>query len=185
MRSATLVTRAIKPSDVDRFDREPQQAQSTPTHTRSAFSPENSRFEIVPGQTHPEGATVHSRGQMVSDQNFTLDLIRCGDQILELLRSRHMKDCTLFLRRKEDVIEHYIVDHCTESVTWVDEQRPDTLFGLPDHQERNILKEEYWAHMENYPGSRFVGSKSTQRLKDILSSLAIGIKLRLRYIWHG
>ncbi|KAG8678627.1 hypothetical protein FRC09_019684, partial [Ceratobasidium sp. 395] len=47
------------------------------------------------------------------------------------------------------------------------------LSGLPDHHEHNMLKEEYWTHMENFPGPRYVEPRDIQRLKDILSSLAI------------
>ncbi|KAG9125271.1 hypothetical protein FRC07_008314 [Ceratobasidium sp. 392] len=79
----------------------------------------------------------------------------------------------MFLRRKEGVVEHYIADHLAETVIWLDKKRPTTLKGLSADQERNILKEEYWTHMENFPGSRYVGSRSIQRLMDVLSSLAI------------
>jgi hypothetical protein len=86
-------------------------------------------------------------------------------------------DVTAFLRLKDTVIEHYVIDHESETVSWANNQSPESLHGLTENRKHNTLKEEYWTHMESFPGTRDVKPSSVQKLKDVLSSLAIGMFL--------
>ncbi|KAG9080832.1 hypothetical protein FRC06_006116 [Ceratobasidium sp. 370] len=172
----------MKPSDFDRFSK---RTEDTPTAlnlgdwpTRSAAPSYDDQIEVSPALIQ-EGSRVFSRGRFVSDRAFTRDLIRCGNTMLEQIIARGLKDITLFLRKREDGIEHYVADHAAETITWANNQRPESLCGLSRDQERNILKEEYWTHMENFPGARRVNGANIEHLKDVLASLAIGMSLIL------
>ncbi|KAG9079879.1 hypothetical protein FS749_008203 [Ceratobasidium sp. UAMH 11750] len=93
--------------------------------------------------------------------------------MLEQLSAHGLNNITLFLKKREGTVEHYAADHAAESIIWVDNQQPDSLYGLPETQKRNLLKEEYWTHMENFPGVKHVDETNIQHLKDVLSSLAV------------
>ncbi|KAG9125272.1 hypothetical protein FRC07_008315 [Ceratobasidium sp. 392] len=101
------------------------------------------------------------------------DLLSIGEQILEQFSSRNRTDITGFLRLKDKMIEYYLVDHREKTVSWVDNQRHESLAGLAPHQVNNLLKEEYWTHMESFPGVRPVDQSCVQALKDVLTSLAV------------
>ncbi|KAG8714945.1 hypothetical protein FRC09_017076 [Ceratobasidium sp. 395] len=124
-------------------------------------------------QIHPEGSQVHCRGQLVSDNVPSANLLNVGEQILEQYNSLSLTDVTVFLRHKGETIEYYVADHQAKTVSWADNQRHTSLSGLAPNREHNLLKEEYWTHMENFPGVRCVDGSCVEDLKDVLASLSV------------
>jgi hypothetical protein len=143
---------------------------------RSASAPED-HVEIAPGLIHPEGSKIYSHGRLVSDDVLTHDIIEAGYQMLEQYSCDGQTDVTAFLRLRGTEIEHYVVNHESETVSWANNQSPESLYGLTENRKHNTLKEEYWTHMEGFPGTRNVKSSCVQQLKDVLSSLAVGMPL--------
>lgn len=129
------------------------------------------------GSIHPEGGLVYNSKQLVSDCPISSNLRGIGDQIVSRCSIMGQHDVTVFLRRKGAIVEYYVADHLDESILWINAQRPDGLQGLTESRVRNTLCEEYWAHVEAFPGVRPVSAKSLYRLKDVLSSLAVGMLL--------
>lgn len=128
---------------------------------------------------HPEGGLVYCCKCLVSDCPISNSLRDIGDQIVDRCSTMGRRDVTVFLRHEGPIIEYYAADHADESIFWINGQRPDCLRGLPESRVGNTLCEEYWAHVEAFPGAWPIGVKSIRRLRNALSSLAIGVSLSL------
>ncbi|KAG8791672.1 hypothetical protein FRC12_008462 [Ceratobasidium sp. 428] len=184
--NSNLTLQPILPQSFDRFDRRPNHASndSTPVHynasaytgqlkTRGSLEPATSNISTALNQVHPEGSCVYSHGQLVSDDILASNLLDVGEQIVEKCNFHKFSDITVFLRRKGATVEYYAVDHQEKTVRWASDQKHESLSGMTPSREHNILKEEYWTHMENFPGVRPVEASCVQDLKDVLASLAI------------
>jgi hypothetical protein len=106
---------------------------------------------------------------------------------------------------------YYIADHANQSIFWADTQEPESIqcsegimrgrqscasistgrnstFGCAD----NILREEYWKHVEYYPCHREVSKMHFEELKNLMAGCATGrssvaylaevIQLRLAFV---
>ncbi|KAG8735033.1 hypothetical protein FRC10_011073 [Ceratobasidium sp. 414] len=181
--SLDLKLQPILPRDFDRFSRRSGDASNRPTqHLTSVSGNLNSRGNLeflengtatISSSTHPEGSEVYSEGQLVSDDVLTPNLLDAGDYILDRYRSHNLTDITVFLRLNKAIVEYYVAEHQAKTVSWADNQRHESLSGLVANRVRNMLKEEYWTHVENFPGIRHIEASGVQDLKDVLASLAI------------
>jgi hypothetical protein len=111
---------------------------------------------------------------VVSDCHISDYIQDIGNQIVARCSKLGLHDITVFLKRRDLEIQYYVADHSSETLIWINGQQPVALRGLVESRAQNILHEEYWGHMEAFPGARPVSSKAITKLKNVLSSLAIG-----------
>ncbi|KAG9091792.1 hypothetical protein FS749_016243 [Ceratobasidium sp. UAMH 11750] len=72
-------------------------------------------------------------------------------------------------------IRYYLVNHTTRTVMWVDSDGvPAAVSTVEPQRAQNMLCEEYWVHMENFPAPIPAGAEDLRHLKVVLASLAVG-----------
>lgn len=129
--------------------------------------------------THPEGSIAHSSGLVVSNVPVTESLEELGNSILEkagfeICGSKPRATVFLMPDEKGPRVQYYITDHSARTVLWAGgDDVPNPIAAMEHSRARNILREEYWVHMENFPAPVPATMKDLEELKAVLGSLAI------------
>lgn len=134
---------------------------------------------------HPEGSAYTCRGQLVSDGHIGKTLTAIGDHIVGQCHAHGLTDVTVFLRYSHGLVEYYITDHTTHTVVWGNGERPGSLADEEETKVRNMLSEEYYAHLESFPGARPVTREDIQGLINVLAGLAAGAIIQRIRKEHG
>ncbi|KAG9119404.1 hypothetical protein FRC07_005585 [Ceratobasidium sp. 392] len=126
----------------------------------------------VPIATHPEGSLIWGSGSVVSNEPLNGPIEAIGKSLLE--RAGINEHTTVFVKLNMRCLEYYIVDHSAKTVTWVEgDSTPDAISMADPYRARNMLREEYWTHMENFPAPTPASVEDLQELKLVLTSLAV------------
>ncbi|KAF8678896.1 AMP-binding enzyme C-terminal domain [Rhizoctonia solani] len=76
---------------------------------------------------------------------------------------------------------YYIVDHAKQSIFWADIREPESIKEIKGIARDNILREEYWKHVEYYPCHREASRMQFEELKDLMAACATGKYLGFRF----
>ncbi|KAG8707545.1 hypothetical protein FRC09_001768 [Ceratobasidium sp. 395] len=69
---------------------------------------------------------------------------------------------------------------------WAGDDVPSTVPVADQQRAQNMLHEEYWMHMENFPAPVPASAEDLQHLKVVLASLAVENVARLwSMVWHA
>ncbi|QRV83849.1 transmembrane protein [Ceratobasidium sp. AG-Ba] len=175
------------PSDYDRFVIRNRRNTNERTWT---FVPNPARIESVesPGATgeptpspriHPEGSFVHASDLVVSSVPVAEPLQKLGSLLLE--RAGFQSDdpkqratVCLLPDEKGPRVQYYIIDHSSRTVVWADgDDVPNAVSAAEPGRAQNILSEEYWVHMENFPLPVPASLEDLHELKVVLASLSV------------
>ncbi|KAB5593280.1 hypothetical protein CTheo_3283 [Ceratobasidium theobromae] len=121
---------------------------------------------------HPEGAPISFRGKTVSSQQLTETHITLASEILgecESCVAAAAADVTLFLEILGHLASYYVVVHDSKTIVWIAGHRPSSF----EDATRAKHDQEYWTHMENFPGPRFSTPEDIRLLKHVLAANAI------------
>ncbi|KAG8773535.1 hypothetical protein FRC12_002486 [Ceratobasidium sp. 428] len=120
---------------------------------------------------HPEGSVIHYTGCVVSNQPVDEPLEGLGRSLLE--QAGLDRYTTAFVMPDRSCIQYYLVNHSTKTVLWVGDDVPSTVPVADPQRVQNMLHEEYWMHMENFPAPVPAFAEDLQQLKVVLASLAV------------
>ncbi|KAG9125567.1 hypothetical protein FRC07_007057 [Ceratobasidium sp. 392] len=71
-------------------------------------------------------------------------------------------------------IRYYLVSHSAKTITWAGDDSIPTAVSTADPQRaQNMLREQYWMHLENFPAPVPATAEDLKQLKVVLASLAI------------
>ncbi|KAG9126065.1 hypothetical protein FRC07_005043 [Ceratobasidium sp. 392] len=111
--------------------------------------------------THPEGSVIHSAGCVVSNSSVDEWLEALGRWLLQ--QAGLDQYATAFVNRDGP-----------QAVMWVDgDGVPAAVSNVDPQQAQNVLCEEYWMHMENFPSPVPATKEDLNQLKAVLASLAV------------
>ncbi|KAG8764780.1 hypothetical protein FRC12_007895 [Ceratobasidium sp. 428] len=68
---------------------------------------------------------------------------------------------------------YYLVNHSAKTITWAGNELPSSISAAEPQRAQNMLREEYWMHLENFPAPVSASVKDLQDLKVVLASLAV------------
>ncbi|QRV97955.1 hypothetical protein RhiJN_25974 [Ceratobasidium sp. AG-Ba] len=128
---------------------------------------------------HPEGSVIHCSELVVSSMPVTESLREIGNSLLEkagFQTSDHQRRATICLipDGKGTRVRYYIADHSARTVLWIDgHDAPSAISTAEVGRARNVLAEEYWVHMENFPAPVSASLDDLHELKIVLASLAV------------
>ncbi|KAG8736037.1 hypothetical protein FRC10_009869 [Ceratobasidium sp. 414] len=131
--------------------------------------------------THPEGSPIYFAGCVVSTQPVDETLQALGHTLLERAGLK-TSDCsaTAFVMPDGPHVRYYLINHATKAVIWADgDGVPTALSAAEPRRAQNMLCEEYWTHMENFPAPVPAPAEDLRQLKVVLASLAIGEFMKL------
>ncbi|KAG9091675.1 hypothetical protein FS749_016359 [Ceratobasidium sp. UAMH 11750] len=177
------------PSDFDRFapkttsDHKPRPPPArswvfvqTPTLLHIDAPKQDTTKDISVSITaHPEGSPIHFAGSVVSNQPVDETLRALGYSLLESA-GLNSSDCsaTAFVVPDGPNIRYYLVNHVTKAVMWAPgDGTPSAVSAVEPQRARNMLCEEYWIHMENFPAPVPASADDLRQLKIVLASLAV------------
>ncbi|CAE6495812.1 unnamed protein product [Rhizoctonia solani] len=118
---------------------------------------------------HPEGPILSYRGCIVSTQDVTDTHVATARLIVK--NWENLVEATVFLEVLGRQINYYVVDHKTKRILWIAGQDPESFNGAT----RARHEQEYWIHMENFPGPRFSTPEDLRLLKRALVSNPIDV----------
>ncbi|KAG9085571.1 hypothetical protein FRC07_013344, partial [Ceratobasidium sp. 392] len=71
-------------------------------------------------------------------------------------------------------IRYYLANHVTKAITWAHgDSIPNAVPTTDPQRAQNMLCEEYWMHMENFPAPVSASAEDLHQLKSVLASLAV------------
>ncbi|KAG9126064.1 hypothetical protein FRC07_005042 [Ceratobasidium sp. 392] len=121
---------------------------------------------------HPEGSIIQHTDRVVSDRPVNEPLEAIGRSLLE---NAHLDGCgTAFVIPDGPRIRYYLVNHSAKTITWVSSDDIPSILRTTDPQRaQNMLCEQYWMHLENFPAPVPATAEDLKQLKVVLASLAI------------
>ncbi|KAG8680250.1 hypothetical protein FRC08_016435 [Ceratobasidium sp. 394] len=121
---------------------------------------------------HPEGSILWSSGCVVSDRPVDESLEMVGKSLLE--QAGLDRCATAFVMPDGPHVKYYLVNHATKAVMWASgDNVPNAILAAEPQRAQNMLCEEYWVHMENFPAPTPASLEDLRQLKVVLASLAI------------
>ncbi|KAG8773537.1 hypothetical protein FRC12_002488 [Ceratobasidium sp. 428] len=121
--------------------------------------------------THPEGSIIHSASCVVSNRPVDGSLEELGR---ELLQRAGLEECgTAFVMSDGSSTRYYLANHSAKVITWAGSDAPSSVSTADPQRAQNILHEEYWVHVENFPAPVSASAKDLSELKAVLASLAV------------
>ncbi|KAG9125571.1 hypothetical protein FRC07_007061, partial [Ceratobasidium sp. 392] len=125
---------------------------------------------------HPEGSIIHHSDCVVSNRSFNESLEALGKSLLD--RAGLMGCATVFLMLDGPHVRYYLANHSTKTIMWIGaDNLPSAILAVGPQREQNMLYEEYWTHMENFPAPVPAAIEDSRQLKAVLVSLAVGVYL--------
>ncbi|CEL52516.1 hypothetical protein RSOLAG1IB_05720 [Rhizoctonia solani AG-1 IB] len=138
---------------------------------------------------HPEGLPYFYQDKLVTCDNMDDPRIKeCLVVAIALVcyMLRHMKDVQQNFTFHEEVelcveltttdyppkFNYYIADHENQSIFWADAREPESIQGCEGIIRDNILREEYWKHIEYYPCHQEVSKTHFEELKNLMAACA-------------
>ncbi|KAG9091609.1 hypothetical protein FRC06_000493 [Ceratobasidium sp. 370] len=93
-----------------------------------------------------------------------------------LLEQAGLDRCaTAFVMPDGSHVKYYLINHATKAVMWASgDGVPNAILAAEPQRAQNMLCEEYWIHMENFPAPTPASVEDLRQLKVVLASLAIG-----------
>ncbi|KAG8731372.1 hypothetical protein FRC11_004352 [Ceratobasidium sp. 423] len=129
------------------------------------------RFDMV---VHPEGLPYFYQDKLVTTDNID------DPHVKELITSAVALVCFM-LKRMKDIQEDFtfheeveLSDHARQIIFWADSREPESIREAKGVIRDNILREEYWKHVEYYPCHREVPKAHIEELKDLMAACATG-----------
>ncbi|KAG9091608.1 hypothetical protein FRC06_000492 [Ceratobasidium sp. 370] len=125
--------------------------------------------------THPEGSPIHFAGCVVSNQPVDETLQAFGHSLLERAGLKP-SDCnaTAFVMPDGPRVRYYLINHATRAVVWANgDGVPTAVSTVEPQRAQNMLCEEYWMHMENFPAPVPASAEDLRQLKVVLASMAV------------
>ncbi|KAG8707547.1 hypothetical protein FRC09_001770, partial [Ceratobasidium sp. 395] len=166
------------PGDYDRFSvqiHESRPAASQPwvvvhkstVSTYKCVTDETELFTAI----HPEGSIIHYASCVVSNRPVDRSLEELGRQLLE---RAGLEECgTAFVMSDGPSIRYYLANHAAKTIAWAGGDAPSSVSTADPQRAQNILREEYWVHVENFPAPVSASAKDLGELKAVLASLAV------------
>ncbi|KAF8720599.1 AMP-binding enzyme C-terminal domain, partial [Rhizoctonia solani] len=185
---------AVKKSH-DSSIKAPPKAQLEDEYSQSQHQKVNShQFEMA---IHPEGLPYFYQDKFVTYDNVNNPNIKKLTVVAAAFvcyMLRNMKDTQSDFAFHEEVelcielkttnyppeFNYYIVDHANQSIFWADLREPESIKGIKGIARDNILREEYWKHVEYYPCHREASRMQFEELKDLMAACATGESLGFR-----
>ncbi|KAG9126067.1 hypothetical protein FRC07_005045 [Ceratobasidium sp. 392] len=161
------------PSDYDRFaDPLPRTVGPKPRNSTPQFS---ATVNTSNNKIHPEGSNLWFSGCVVSNKPVEQPLDALGNSLLEKAKLESSdRHATVFVMSVGPCIRYYIVNHLTKVAMWADcDGIPNAVSAVEPKRAHNILHEQYWVHMENFPAPIPATAEDLQELKVVLASYAI------------
>ncbi|KAG8749378.1 hypothetical protein FRC12_013449 [Ceratobasidium sp. 428] len=181
MNNSGPVVKPCLPSDFDRFgvQRQPQHpaprswvlVQTPPTPEFCDFQKCATDAPNLCPAVHPEGSVIHYTGSVVSNGPVDEPLEGLGRSLLE--RAGLDRYATAFVMPDRLCIQYYLINHSTKTVMWAGDDVPSAVPVADQQRAQNMLHEEYWMHMENFPAPVPASAEDLQHLKVVLASLAV------------
>ncbi|KAG9094980.1 hypothetical protein FS749_011366 [Ceratobasidium sp. UAMH 11750] len=172
------------PGDYDRFNlpRRRQPSEQSWVVIQKPVSPNFNNSQKCPTDVisscatiHPEGSPIHFAGSVVSNQPVDKTLQALGHSLLERAGFKlGDRRATAFVMPDGPHFRYYLVIHTTRTVMWVDgDGVPAAVSTAEPQRAQNMLCEEYWVHMENFPTPIPAMAEDLRLLKVVLASLAV------------
>ncbi|QRW12504.1 hypothetical protein RhiLY_11503 [Ceratobasidium sp. AG-Ba] len=124
---------------------------------------------------HPEGSAICCLGCVVSNVPVTDTLHELGMWLIEQA-GLCGQPVTVFVMPDASGhrIRYYLIDHASRTVRWAKgDDMPSSLSAVESLRAQNMLCEDYWVHMENFPFPVPATTKDLVELKIVLAALAI------------
>ncbi|KAG8784899.1 hypothetical protein FRC12_018158 [Ceratobasidium sp. 428] len=161
------------------------------SRSQHALSQSSSGQDCLIKHMHPEGRPYFQLGQFVTSDDMenpeigkimpqALALVvlilkqtneACSDPVVqqELEFCIELESLTL-----PPEFNYYIVDRKGRSIFWASNHRPCEIENASEATRGNILREEYWKHVEYYPCHQFSTTEDYEELKQLLAAYATG-----------
>ncbi|KAG9126068.1 hypothetical protein FRC07_005046 [Ceratobasidium sp. 392] len=183
------ITQPCLPSDFDRFNAPKSTSTINPKpHSPTARSSINvykpTTSDVGDNQKgllnktnlrrtiHPEGSIIHHGDHVVSNGQLDQPLETLGKSLLD--QAGLVGCATVFLIPEGPYVRYYLADHSTKTIMWVGgDNLPSAILAADPQRVPNMLCEEYWTHMENFPAPVPAAAEDLQQLKEVLVSLAV------------
>ncbi|CAE7200024.1 unnamed protein product [Rhizoctonia solani] len=144
------------------------------------------RFDMI---IHPEGLPYFYQDKLVTSDNIDDPRVKglvASAVALICWMLRHMKDIQADFKFHEEVelcvelkstdyppkFNYYIADHAKQTLFWADSREPENIREAKGVVRDNILREEYWKHVEYYPCHREVPKAHIEELKSLMAGYA-------------
>ncbi|CUA74535.1 hypothetical protein RSOLAG22IIIB_05595 [Rhizoctonia solani] len=144
------------------------------------------RFDMI---IHPEGLPYFYQDKFVTSDNLNDPHVKglvTSAVALICCMLRHLKDIQDDFKFHDEVelcvelksteyppkFNYYIADHAKQIIFWADSREPGGIQEAKGAIRDNILREEYWKHVEYYPCHREVPKTCIGELKNLMAAYA-------------